>query len=400
MGFQLAPLNRQIILIRKLHISWMIIKATTIKNAYNKYLQLDIFLWLVPLIITLIYANWCGLARTTDSRFFIEIADNFEYHGLNHPLLKYKPPGYALLIHFSGIEKIFYINLLCFISFQIILIRQIRKEVNSKSLRIAAILSMCLATPIIMNHHFIWSEPLANILILALFMLFRNQPFNTGSKIISILIISNILILTRHSGLFIVTSLFVAHSINNFNQSTILKTLGLLPLSISSSVAWHIFKYDAFTYRASEFSAPGFLDKYYHNFSILVESIGNWFIPQFMPTNIKILLVLIIILCIATLRFLNKIEFSKHHQTWMLAIFLFVLQLMSVFEIPYDGEKYLSPIFPILFFILFTLADQFSKYKSVIIVSVIWSLYPVTRTLKNVQFWHTIECKKEQTIKE
>jgi len=82
----------------------------------------------------------------------------------------------------------------------------------------------------------------------------------------------------------------------------------------------------------------------------------------------------------------------------ILAVYFIMIQLAFKVE-PWSAERYLSPVFPVLFFIAFgTLQDlEFKKvawWKPVYlhIFLALWWLYPLIRTLKNAGFWHQINC--------
>ncbi len=361
----------------------------------------------------LIYSIWCGLGLTYDSRAYIEISNDIIKHGWegleNSPFLKAKPPLFPLVISLFSPEGMIWVNVFCFTLYLGLLARVVLMESGGKNDGILLFLFICMATPLYEFHGFLWTEPIANPIVLALFLGVKNYlDHQKSTGLLPILLLSNALILIRHAGLFIVLGIFVALFFISSDGERRKRVILSAPFAFLTSLIWHIFKPESFVLRFGEISQSDWsvkIDKYYNNMIVLTDALTSYFLPIMIPYHLRISLLIICVIAVVVLYY-RKIPHEKYHLAWTLVIVIYILCMHIVVPIiPGDGERYLSPIYPMLFILLYAAVKTFvsslrrnwQKRIALLLVAIALG-YPVIRTIKNVRFWHTVRCQEKTRI--
>lgn len=349
------------------------------------------------------YSIWCGLGYTFDSVIYEEIADSFQKNwasGISNPWLANKPPLTSIVILIVGIDQMVYFQLACFAIVIWISYKLCLNHIDNKVLKGLAILVTTSGLPVFMANSFLWSEPLFNVCVILLFFIFQQTSFSWKQWLI-IIIISNVMILMRHAGLFILIGLFISWFLFMADRSKWRTYLIMLLLCCLGSIVWFLWAPASSGAWAKEISSVHLFDKISHNFYMLTFGFTSWFLPLSVPYWIRLTILggMIIMLAIAVKK--HK-SLTKVHYIWIVAGLVYIGFLHGVYEMPIeDGERYFSPIFAIIFLVFFRILDFYIKTINdkkvnyiVLVIIAIWCVYPILRTVNNSVLWHDARCTR------
>ncbi|MEL7003459.1 MAG: hypothetical protein AAFN93_12090 [Bacteroidota bacterium] len=275
------------------------------------------------------------------------------------------------------------------------------KNLQNTIIKVLAIAVISFGVPIYLANNFLWSEPLFNVCVIALFYLFTLPTLNK-KQWLSIIILCNLMILMRHAGLFILVGLFVARFLFLENRSVWRKYLFLLLLCSLGSVIWFVFAPSSGADWTKTIISVNLFQKIAHNFQMLSHGFSSWFLPMAIPLTLRVIGA-VLILAILALWVKKNSSLNRADYIWLLASLIYVGCLHGVYEMPVeDGERYFSPLYPMLFIVFFRIFDRMlsslettKKKYAIIVVLYCWSIYPMYRTFSNAYFWHSLRCQEK-----
>ncbi len=349
------------------------------------------------------YSIWCGLGYTFDSTIYEEIALSFaneDLSGFYNPWLGNKPPLTSIVIFAVGIEYMLFFNLLCFLVVIGISYKLCINHLKDPFIKGIAILITTFGLPVYMANNFLWSEPLFNVCVILLFYLFQFPHFNWKQWLV-IILLSNVMILMRHAGVFVLIGLFVSKFF--FLRGGLKWWVYLLTFSLCclGSIIWFLWASSSGVAWLKVIGSVSIIDKVAHNFYMLAFGFTSWFLPLAVPFIWRIIMVSLAFLLFSFLAKKHEL-LTKIDLLWIASSLIYIGFLHGVYQMPIeDGERYFSPIFGIIFLVLFKAMDKYiekvneSKLRWAILLAVlVWSAYPTLRTLNNVNLWHTSRCEK------
>lgn len=361
-------------------------------------------------VAQLLYANYCGLGLTADSYVYInasqDFAENGLISGLRSPDLHFKPPFYSLLLTVFIVEEgTLLLNIFCYAITIIINSWLAVQLIRSSIFRYLYLLLLVFGTPLLLVHSFVWSEPPFIALfsvVLGVLLLYLKKQKTVYIAAIGLLCI--LLFGLRHATIFLVLGLIISFFV--FSNIFFKRVLPWLLMSILFFTAWVVFKSDGFTDLLQLLANPlvereG--GRYTSNILSFANGFSVWFFPTPIPVQYRAVALALLIVVIAYLYYQQPHSYL-YHRFWQHTLSIFVVYYVgihTVFTLQYfssDAERYLAPFYPILLlFILSTLESQRTYRKLIIAALALFSLYPISRSLRNIHLWHQSRCSSTKT---
>jgi hypothetical protein len=378
------------------------------------------FLWAIFTVALLQqYATYCHIGITFDSPYYTAAAQSFakKFVFLNPNGSEYTnwtPLFPILLSFFSQNVELWakYIHLFSGIGTVVFLLLIVEQLIDNQILKLIFTTTIVFSTPLLLIHSFLWSESIfVFILCMLLHSLLGYIRRPTYKNLVILILISNLLYLQRNAGLFFVIGissflfvdeLFTSKSI----RYAIKKSVHYLAPSLSSVIFWQVRNH-FFVVNLSDFRNNIFVVSWSESLLYMADIISLWLVPNLFPLILRLFLTGIVLSFLAFLAFkLLKNSYLQyiHPLRFLLAlafIFFIYIAFMLVLRmnVEEENERYLAPLFPLFFLFLFAVADKIIKnsktiYKMISLIIIgLWLIYPIVRTLKNAQLWHTNQCK-------
>ncbi len=377
------------------------------------------------------YATFCRIGLTHDSHYFLAAARSFTQHFtfLNPngtyftnwtPLFPFllAPIPDSLLGFFQGLVLLFTL---------IIFQKTAFEEIKTPFFRFFFSISLCFSPYLMLESVFLWSEAVFVLLLVLHYHAakFYEQKPNAIFFVFWIFM-GFLLCLQRHAGIFFVTGTFAYYGLAQAKAYTTKNTIKYFLYLIFSLSGW--FFWLLRNHFVSSEPLPSITSRLFegigHNVLVYSESLSLFFLPNFLPFEwrIGILLVCSVVIVSFSLRFaqaktLNMLKTSVGRSPTMKSLLNFVVGLRptkviySTFLIFvylaamlclekanfWEVERYVGVIYPFVFLNLAVFLEQdFSQkilfQRIMYVILLVWLAYPVFRTLKNVIFWQKEFC--------
>jgi len=388
------------------------------KNKYmrDKYTYLFISILSLSGIVLVTLAAHGQLLLTFDSYQFLQAADHFYHDGKiildNHkPYINRSPLFPILLAALKGLSGNYLSSALVIHSItwgaSILIIGITFYPLFQKKIFFWIMLGcIVLHPPLIMTHIFLWSEPVFFLLLsITIYHLLSYYKKNYTLNFIGLIIFSNLLCLQRYAGIFYVIGIGISLlllSSESF-QKRLYKSFMYTGCSLITSIAWFIRNFYYHGVFAGQQKSDGFfsvpLD---HTLYLYMNSIFSWFLPHKIAFGIRAILLTTLLFLV--LFFWIKKRPSLYQETTkvitsLLILFLCFFSLMFIFYSGIEDEidRYLCTTYPLLVGPIFLLIANYHSYlkkivyrNTIIISLLLWFIYPVIHTTKNIIFWHQL----------
>ena len=281
------------------------------------------------------------------------------------------------------------------------------KLFSSLTVRTLCFSFIAFGTPLYLVHSFLWTEPFF-ITVLCVHLFFLGKYLNTGARkyIIVCTIASLLLLLTRHAGIFLVVGtvlalVLVANSKSNYMIAGI---YGFC--SGSLFITWNIYKSEGLEKRYSDLLAPVKEDRYaiyQDNILNYLDQLPHWVFPPFLPYFVKVVFFFIFLFLLIWVFWKYKAGNDQPKFFSVMAI-IFVVYYTCIHTMytvnPADIERYLSPVFVIFGIIMFKAVElclpllkmKISKKYVYALLVLLFLVYPIFRTMKNVLHFYQLSC--------
>lgn len=371
---------------------------------------LGFILLLMTALLLQQYATFCQLGLTYDSQDYLHAAQSFREIGVlynaNQSLYVERPPLFPLSLALLGEQaEIYmrYINTLCLGILLVILYELGKLCISNVSFRLLFILTQIWGIPLLFVHSFLWSEPLFMLFLYAhlhLLHLYLRKP--SVVWMLGMIICSLLMGLQRNPGIFFIFGTGLA--LFFFGS----RKWAVIYVSTASS-AWALWTSYSIYHRGWGFHSvsESWFQKSPEIGYDLLNVISAWFFPLIIPTFWRfILLGLGLVLFLGLLRKGNVQKYLDHYSASLgIILGLYGMILLLLERVGYhETERYLSVIYPIFFLLFFRyLAIGCDTIKSprirqgLFLILIIWMIYPLGRSLKNVTLWHQRNCQEVST---
>jgi hypothetical protein len=354
------------------------------------------------------WANMYGLGFTRDSNKYLVAGQTLIEYGTffdeNAKKLLGLPPLFIVIVASMG-EKarsgMIVMNSLLIGTSVFIMLQIAWNILQQRVVRIIYAVTLTFGVPLLLVHSFFWTEPFfIFLLVLHWYVLFLYSK-NRNNKWLLLLAFTSVLFcLQRKAGMFFILANIIYLIIHSGNQISKKHIISFIAVSFLGLLAWQ--SQSLYTFNGRSILERPKLSGLIHNLDIYFDAFSAWLLPLPVPFIIRlaVLLCLFLMLGYGFYRCYNKIDLVK--KQFIIALTLqfstyFLCRLFWPREDFHEMDRYLSPIYPIVFLVIFAvleeIAEAFNFKKTVIIISAIWLLYPVSRTLKNAHMWHTGRAK-------
>lgn len=329
----------------------------------------------------------------------------FEKPFIEWPLLF--PTVLALL--FAGklpvLKSVFYLQIIIS-GVSVFMAGKLAKEIiREPVVFFTALVAICFSTPVVLVNHFIWSESLFVLLSLLYIKALIVYVKGLKKKYLWIIMgVGMLLCLQRYVGVFFVVAGVVILWKYAFGKSFlspfILGGLQVLPVAI-----WCIYNYVSYaTFMNKEMKFPREPFTYAGNFSQVFTS---WLIPDEISQWLALFL-FILLLGFLLNHFIQTNMASERKDLVIIGSIFFFYLILSLAGSFITSEEVEDRKFAIVYItgilFIFGLLDQYilclqnRKFKIVIYaLCLLWTVYPISRTLYNTYRWHHQQTGLPQT---
>ncbi|MDX2301412.1 MAG: hypothetical protein NW226_01375 [Microscillaceae bacterium] len=373
-----------------------------------------IFAFLLVFGILQQYGTFCSIGLTYDSLDYLHAAQDFaqgeSMHNKNGSPYIERVPLFPILLSFLGDSKTLlasWINLLSLLLSLGIFFWLANEHIQSATIRVFFGLSLSFSTPLFLVGNFLWSE--------ALFLAFLSLHFHfyalylRSEKFLYILGMAGVAFLfclQRNPGIFFVAGMVLVLLI----QDDFIRSLKLSAVYLVIALSgWFWWSYHCYTIGGTDYhptlrvlfqDVPG-------NLILHLTALTNWFMPTFFSFTLKILIFsgIALVLWLVWENFKeNLVNYQAQFIRGIFFVSLFYLLCMVILErtVLEEVERYEALNYPALMLVAFVGMDLLwrnlgikSSLRTVLLIGlVLWSLYPVVRSLNNVQLWHNNQCRQ------
>ncbi len=350
---------------------------------------------------------------TYDSWEYLHAAKSFKSEGKllttsGESFTNWAPLFPLILLSFEDDLQIYrYFNLLCYLSLCWGMILLIRHFIQNKRLQIMCAIWLAFSTPILMQFNFLWSEPLfITLLVFKILLFLRFQMTSRQIYLYGLVVLGVLLCLQRYAGLFLVPAFALALiDFKKPNRTSLLRGLFYGLISVLPTLIWIGLHYQQKGTGFSAFAANLFTSFFPNLFRSYYQDIFfSWYLPSklvFQLGQFYLLAVLIILVVVWTKTKLRLTRDQFFLLTISITYYLFLLLIdyspvndkVKDFSYLSDLERYLAVLYiPILLLLISVIdqkIDQMRAFQRQVLfaVLIIWSLYPIARTIKNSIHW-------------
>ncbi|OJJ13916.1 hypothetical protein BKI52_44935 [marine bacterium AO1-C] len=355
-----------------------------------------------------LYGVQCRPGITYDSKQYLSSAHSFSK---NRQLLNEKgiphlahTPLYAVTLSLLGANRLQwskYLNTICLTITLLVFIYLGNQVLQNSAFQWLFAIGLVTATPLQLIHHFIWSEPLFVSFLAVLLILFHRFLKNANPRLFWGMMLPGFLMcLQRNPGIFIL--LGVALGLYWFAKVNPWKVIVFTLISTSGWIAWTIYTFQT----NQQEIQPAFHNVLgellmRHNLDHHLNVLSSWFMPLTISLTIRSVLVIASSVLLTVLAVYWRIQLSKFIKTLLIISFVYIICLQFTERVDYhETTRYLAIVFPLVFLVIFQLVELLTKHfsnnisQAFKIMLLLWLLYPIGRTWKNVTFWHQIRCKE------
>jgi hypothetical protein len=355
-------------------------------------------------VIILAICLWDGIGITFDSHLYLLGSSYLQQHGFSDlftvPAFRAKPPVlsalYALLQNNVLLIKLS--NLLLLTGTLLVNFSLATILISDTFFRRFTKAMLATATPFMLVHSFLWSEPFF-LFILSLYFLMSYKALLQTRKtswLYLLPVLGLLLIGLRHIGVVyvLIGSLYLLLHYKRFSKTQLIPVVLNVVLPPLVLLWWHTSVL-AHGGNAGEYNLIRNLDLV-RNFLVYTDVLKVWLLPPGMPfPELLSVVVFIVYAVVAGLAVKQSYTSEVKH-----LVILFILasggyaglMLLKGDLLADDNERYLSVIYAPLTILLFYVisnwvAQTTINRKLVWLLFILWFSYPLVRTLYNVNRW-------------
>lgn len=341
-----------------------------------------ILFFLAGFIILSLYAD--TLQLTYDSHSYIKASENAEiyFYGKNELGIPYlfRPPVLPVYLYFfdNKVLACWWLNVFSYAT-SLFLCYKIGYSLNLRGWYLyGSLVLIAFNYPWLQNHFFLWSEPLFSVFILLL-----AYSLITDKHVGVVVTICIVAFLLRKAGLFLSIGAVACYLMRRDYKSAVLAGFA----TIFVFIGWEIL-----SFRLSQVSTSAAIYNYMRELSRIhyVDAISSWAFPRVIPLNVRIVLTVsaIVIICLAFKDSVHAFFNKRVNQTILVIVLVYFACFIVPIGVPdyHEGERYLSVMIPLTLIIIFSFWSEINfinhlKQKLFLMLMVVWSLYPLGRTV-------------------
>jgi hypothetical protein len=355
-------------------------------------------------VVILAMCLWDGIGITFDSHLYLLGSSYLAEHGFSGiftvPSFQAKPPLLSMLYAFlqNNLSLLKLANLLFLAGTLLVNFRLVNILISDSFFRRFTKALLSIATPFMLVHSFLWSEPFF-IFILSLYYLLSYKALVCPKKtwVLYLLPLLGVMLVgLRHIGIVftLVMSLYLLLHYRRFSKYQLIPVILNVLLPVFTLLVWHmgVLMHGG---DAEGYNLIGELNLT-RNFLLYADVLRVWLVPPGLPFS-ELLSVLAFIVYSVVAGLAIKQSYRSKEQYLVL---LFVasaagyagLMLVKGDLLIDDNERYLAVIYAPLTLLLFYVISNWSlkatiNRKLIWLICVLWFCYPLARTAYNVNRW-------------
>jgi 4-amino-4-deoxy-L-arabinose transferase-like glycosyltransferase len=321
------------------------------------------------------------------------------------------PPLYpaiiAALSHLPGnlLQSIFYFQILIASVTTALSCKLAKRMIRHRLLQITVYISLTFSTPLVLVNHFVWSESFFTLLVVLHILLFIQYTEQPGKVEWILLVITGIMLcMQRQVGAFFIAGgaciLLLYPQSSPLSRRVIASLLYVLLAAVVPLMLWWIRNYRLQglimnDYRDSLFITP--LTEHWTGYNHIFTSL---FLPDEMNVWLRICSLYGIIIFLSLFYSRTRKTWNQQHAVLLILIYSFSSYFVFVFLASlavgeFIDDRIIAPVYIPGIVLFFSLLDRYlllmkSQRKIwVMYACLLWTLYPVMRTMYNVYVWHS-----------
>jgi hypothetical protein len=376
------------------------------QRSNNKALWVAFVLVVIASICLEFYGRSCGFILVSDSLQFLSAAKSFreegKFLGDDGSYYSYWPPLFPIILSASSnpLVLLSWVNLVWKLTIACSLLYFSNLFFRGVFWRILFIITSLLSVHFIMISVFVRSELLFMCLIFgnAYFALNLKRPFH----FYGFLLTGFLMCIQRNAGLFWISGVCVWMVLDQQDSffRNFFKAIFFFIISTSGLWVWNVYNTFLIPADFSFYKHPFFMDWSY-NMTLIVET----YVKILFPITHNRLLWVSLVLGSGVIVFLLRKEFNRQLSFVACTLILYTAGYASMVKLDvYEMDRYFSVVTPfvLLFFLMAMEKASESSLKwvryGVVSLAILWSGYPMARTIKNVIAWHERSCLTESSI--
>ncbi len=355
------------------------------------------------------YASACGIGLTFDSFQYLQAARDFEVgHALRmadgSPFVAY-PPFFPWVLSWFGGRRLEWMPV--FQGFLLLLNLMIwlylgTCYLHSVFIRFLFGFSICLSTPFLLLHSFLWSEPLFVCLLSGLLLYFHFYPVRlTLFSLCVLLSMCVLLILQRNAGIWWSLGVLTWSLFFQVHARVYFRWMLMLSLALVLGYGWYLQSILTDYYKHA--SLLHFFYEFIENIGICTAQLGAWFLPLFIPWVFRSIFSFLVLGLILWALSRHTRDFTAFIYLLMVACGIYGagLLILRPSALHYaDLERFMAVMVPGFFLIYYhavqilvgSVSHKFLRY-TLYFSWILFLIYPAYRSPKNAQFWQENHCK-------
>jgi hypothetical protein len=380
----------------------LLTQASTIANSR---------LWIIVLATLVIsiglelYGRSCGFILVSDSLQFLSASKSFRLEGRflspDGSYYSYWPPLFPMILSLSAnpLVLLIWLNIICKLVVACSLLYFANVFFKDFFWKTFFISTSLLSVYFIMISVFVRSE----LLFMSLIFVNAYVALNlTKPRYFYWFLLTGFLMcIQRNAGLFWISGVciwMVFDQKNSFVKNSA-KTLLFFIVSTAGLWAWNF--YNTFFLPANfSFYKHSFFSDWFYNAGLVTET----YVKMILPFGGGLVTWLIFVLTIGLVLLLLRKHFDRSLSFFAITLIFYTAGYASMVKLDvYEMDRYFSVVTPIVFLFFFMALEKASESTqkwvrySVISLAVLWTGYPIARTIKNVQAWHDRSCQVDSS---
>jgi len=375
-------------------------KLSAFTLRYRKGLEIACF---ALLFMAFFVATACGLGMTTDSFKYSVTAQNLvssgEFITVGGKPYTYWPPLFPIVLALLPSQSPWLLNLLnaaCLLG-SILIWYRISCNYLTPNWRLFYLFTLCSATPILMVHVYVWTEPIFLLMFSGyLYSLHRFLEKEALNWLLSATIFAFFMLLQRNAGIMLLMGMSLGILIFRFDLFK--RRFGyFLTHGFFSVSGWAVWQYWQYFIRKQTESIDYFFvtEIDWLKYDAFLKAWYSHWLPRDAPGAAVGFVVLVIFFVVMG----KKTIFDPYQKSlWFMIGFYVLLLLVMPFTTHRDAIRYQAIFIPPLFLnIVFIFQKPFRALSQkiqlvVLCLLIIWMLYPLARIAKNTVHFHQVFC--------
>lgn len=353
-----------------------------------------------------VYGRACGFILTSDSLQYLSAAKSFSEHGKflspDGTYYTYWQPLFPVILSVTTKPLVLlgWLNIFNKLIMGIVLMSVANSFLKEFVYKIIFfIVSLC-SVHTLMLSVFVWSDLL--FMTFAYLNLYVALHLERKNYFYYLLITGFLMCIQRNAGLFWIGGicLWMLQDKEIMLSKNLLRIAIFFLVSTSGLWAWNF--YNTFFIPANfSFYKHSFFADIIYNTMLLIGT----YTRMIVPLNHWILQIIFFLLIAGLIIYFLIKNFSRSAYLMLCILLVYTAGYAAMVKLDmYEMDRYLSIVAPLVYLLFINVVEKFNQTEikwiryGLLVFILLWTVYPIARTIKNVQFWHERSCLTESRI--